>query len=323
MVRAAAHRISIGEKRCKRDKVGLDRLSEAKERQSDLRLSEPPPRFALAGFTLVELLVVIAIIAILASLLLPTLSKAKYSAKNTVCKNNLRQISLGVTLYATTHGSFPSFPSFIPNAGGLPGWWSQLELPLTYNDWRFVAPNGASSTRILAGIFRCPLNMGPIVTASYSDASGRMVGTFQTLFPSFTAYGYNFFGSHNGLGLGLGGPIWTVQKAAPESAVRAPSDMIALGDAFLRSRNPTLDALMSDEGIIAPATYYGSAIDYPSKKTPPKMQPGFKAHHGRANRAFVDGHLESEDLRRTFTASDAELKRWNIDNEPHRDGLSD
>jgi prepilin-type N-terminal cleavage/methylation domain-containing protein/prepilin-type processing-associated H-X9-DG protein len=282
--------------------------------------NESFPRCNTAGFTLVELLVVIAIIAILASLLLPTLSKAKYSAKNTVCKNNLRQINLGLTLYATTHGSFPSFNS---DMGGWSGWWSQLELPLTYNDWRFVAPNGASSSRILAGIFRCPLNMGPIITASYSDAAGRMVGTFQTLFPSFTAYGYNFFGSHNGLGLGLGGPIWPVQKPASESAVRAPSDMIALGDAFLRSRSPALDALMSDEGIIAPATYYGSAIDYPSKMTPPKMQPGFKAHHGRANRAFVDGHLESEDLRRTFTASDAELKRWNIDNEPHRDRLYD
>jgi len=295
-------------------------MRESKERQSDPGLNEPHPRFALAGFTLVELLVVIAIIAILSSLLLPTLSKAKYSAKNTVCKNNLRQISLGVTLYATTQGSFPSFSSHM---GGWSGWWSQLELPLTYNDWRFIAPNGASSFPILAGIFRCPLNNGPIVTVSFSGSSGQAVGTFETLFPSFTAYGYNFFGSHNGLGLGLGGPIWPVQKAAPESAVRAPSDMIALGDAFLRSRNPALDALMSDEGIIAPATYYGSAIDYPSKKTPPKLQPGFKAHHGRANRAFVDGHLESEDLRRTFTASDAELKRWNIDNEPHRDGLSD
>ena len=136
----------------------------------------PVPRCTIAGFTLIELLVVIAIVAILASLLLPTLSKARYSAKNTVCKNNLRQISLGVTLYATTHGSFPSFSSYMGSLPGRSGWWSQLELPITYNDWRVIAPNGASSSRILAGIFRCPLNFGPLITASrLSESCGSQV----------------------------------------------------------------------------------------------------------------------------------------------------
>jgi hypothetical protein len=51
-----------------------------------------------------------------------------------------------------------------------------------------------------------------IITVSYSDASDRTVGAFETLFPSFIAYGYNFFGGHNGFGFGLGGPIWPVQK---------------------------------------------------------------------------------------------------------------
>jgi prepilin-type N-terminal cleavage/methylation domain-containing protein len=56
------------------------------------------------GFTLIELLVVIAIIAILAALLLPTLSRAKASAKRAGCINNLRQISLGVHMYASDNG---------------------------------------------------------------------------------------------------------------------------------------------------------------------------------------------------------------------------
>jgi prepilin-type N-terminal cleavage/methylation domain-containing protein/prepilin-type processing-associated H-X9-DG protein len=63
---------------------------------------------ARQGFTLIELLVVIAIIAILASLLLPALAKAKESAKRITCVNDLRQLGMSVVMYADEHeGYYP------------------------------------------------------------------------------------------------------------------------------------------------------------------------------------------------------------------------
>ena len=129
------------------------------------------------AFTLIELLVVIAIIAILAAMLLPTLSKAKQKAQGIFCMNNTHQLVVAWTLYShefndrlvgNTHGGVAQNPdpNNDPYAQWIAGWLNwQTGLPggANYNlsyltDPRYakLAPYSQDKT---GGLYKCPADV--------------------------------------------------------------------------------------------------------------------------------------------------------------------
>lgn len=247
------------------------------------------------AFTLIELLVVIAIIALLAAMLLPVLSHAKYDAKTTVCRSNERQQILALILYTGDQGVYPPYA-------------------ISTNVWQdFIGiPRGGSS-----GISLCPLSKG------YRWPDGTIH------FPTGPGYAYNNGGilglslytpplGLSGAGAGAGAPP---ARATKSSELAAPSQLLALGDGADRSPDPNWDGYLAS-GWFQPYTKgdlrINNGLPLPASDQP-KDQPTYKSHHGRFNRAYADGHVETEDFNRPLNDSDDYWRRYNIDNQAHRD----
>jgi len=162
------------------------------------------------GFTLIELLVVIAIIAILASILLPALAKAKESGRRAACKSNMHQQGIAFQIYTQDNNNYlpdlryPPYTTTPPTALGRWAW----DIPISLID-EIIRNGGSRDT------FYCPSN---------PDFNCTNTWDFD---PTFHITGYVWLLPGAGMNAGGGiseAPYWktnvasTFEKLAPADA---------------------------------------------------------------------------------------------------------
>ena len=110
------------------------------------------------GFTLIELLVVIAIIAILASLLLPSLQRAKEAARRAVCTGHLNQLGRAFAMYLEEYGGYvPPYGGVIEFGWGRGQSWMDKLYPFLSSNATGRGPSYPENADLEStGVFRCP-----------------------------------------------------------------------------------------------------------------------------------------------------------------------
>ncbi len=116
------------------------------------------------AFTLIELLVVIAIIALLIGILLPTIGRARDTARGVICQTNIRQVATAALLYAGDYrGNFPTnvggqFVIDPENGKRNMAWYdvNRIGRYLPESDVRNVLPTGQDNITVGGGVMACP-----------------------------------------------------------------------------------------------------------------------------------------------------------------------
>jgi len=231
---------------------------------------------ALSGFTLVELLVVIAIVAVLAALLLPALNNAKEQGRSALCKNNMRQLTLGILLYADENEFYLPWPGDV-DRNLEPDWvWGGQNTINPFNPASWAAPT--FGFRADAGSVYTYTTTQPRVPASeYSKSDLR--GPY----PLYRCPSTGKLGESLRINYSMNGFL-NPGVVPPSSSIPVPEKGILQTSVV----NPSEKVLLVNEDPKS----MNNASFYPQRALAVNEQ--FILHLGRVNISFIDGHTEAK-----------------------------